>query len=157
VDICHTGWREKVPLEKTRNSVPLQLQAAAVVLLILGMLKLYAWSVPGLVSSTQDAVIPLPLNKLALLMGLIEVQFGILIIFLLRPVRGAQCLTLIGSGFIGYRWLHAVSAGPVCPCLAGATSLLPILRTYENKILLSLSIWFFLIGVWSWGMENRNA
>lgn len=137
--------------------MPLQLQVAAVVLLTLGMLKLYAWSVPGLVSATQDAVIPLPLNKLALLMGLIEVQFGILIIFFLRPMLAAQCLVLIGASFIGYRWLHAVSAGPACPCLAGATSLLPVLRTHEDKLLLSLSIWFFLIGAWSWGMENRNA
>ncbi len=146
-----------MPFEKTRDSGLLQLQVAAVVLLTLGALKLYAWSVPGLVSATQDAVIPLPLNKLALWMGLIEVQFGIWILFLLRPLRAAQCLTLIGSGFIGYRWLHAVSAGPACPCLAGATSLLPILRTHEDKILLSLSIWFFLIGALSWVRENQTA
>jgi hypothetical protein len=144
-------------LEKTRNCGPLQLQVAALVLLILGALKLYAWSVPGLVSVTQDAVIPLPLNKLALWMGLIEVQMGILILFFLRPLHAAQCLTLIGTGFIAYRWLHALSAGPACPCLAGATSLLPILRTQEDKILLSFSIWFFLIGAWSWVRENQTA
>jgi hypothetical protein len=156
-DACLRGWREGVLLGKARNSVPLQLQVAAVVLLTLGALKLYAWSIPGLVSTTSDAVIPLPLNNLALLMGLIEIQFGILIIFFLRPVRAAQCLVLIGASFIGYRWLHAVSTGPACPCLAGATSLLPVLRNHEDEILLSLSIWFFLIGAWSWGMANRNA
>jgi hypothetical protein len=136
--------------------MPLQLQVAAVVLLTLGALKVYAWSVPGLVSATQDAVIPLPLNQLALGMGLIEILLGMLVFFFLRPLRAAQCLTLVGASFIGYRWLHALSSGPTCPCLAGATSLLPVLRIHEDKILLSLSIWFFLIGAWSWGVENRN-
>lgn len=139
-----------------RYRPPLQLPVAGMVLLILGALKLYAGSVPGLISATPDAVIPMPLNKLALLMGVIEVQFGILIVFFLRPVRAAQCLVLIGAGFIAYRWLHVLSTGPTCPCLAGAMSVLPVLRPQEDKILLSLSIWFFLIGAWSWGAEHRN-
>ena len=146
-----------MPLGKLRRKASLQLQVAAILLLTLGALKLYAWSVPGLVSVTPDAVIPMSLNRLALWMGLIEIQFGILILFFLRPLRAAQCLTLIGSSFIGYRWLHALSTGPICPCLAGTTSLLPILRTHEDKILLTLSIWFFLIGAWSWVRENQTA
>jgi len=145
-----------VPLEKSRNSTPIPLQIAAVVLLTLGALKLYAWLVPGLVSATPDAVVRLPLHTLALLMGLLEVQLGVLVLFFLRPLCAAQALTLIGAGFIGYRWLHAISAGPVCPCLAGATSLLPILRTHEDKILLAFSIWFFLIGLWGWGVAKQN-
>jgi hypothetical protein len=59
---------------------------------------------------------------------------GALIGFALRPLRGAQGLTLVVAGFIGYRWLHALAAGPSCPCLAGATSLLPILRRYEDNL-----------------------
>jgi len=89
-------------------------------------------------------------------MGLLEIQLGILV-FSLRPLRAAQMLTVIGSSFIAYRCLHALSTGPVCPCLAGATSLLPILRTQEDKILLAFSIWFFLIGLWSWGVARQPA
>jgi len=129
-------------------------QLAGVILLTLGLLKLYAWSA-GLVSPTQDAVIPMPLNKVALFMGLIEVQMGVGVIFLLRPLRAAQGLALIGASFVCYRWLHSLLGGTPCPCLAGATSLLPILRMHEDKLLLSLSIWFFLIGAMSWVRETR--
>lgn len=137
-------------------STLLPLQVAAVVLLTLGALKLYAWSVPGLVSATPDAVVRLPLHTLALLMGLLEIQLGAMVIFL-RPLRAAQLLTTVGSSFMAYRGLHALSAGPTCPCLAGATSLLPILRTHEDKILLAFSIWFFLVGLWCWGVARQSA
>lgn len=136
------------------SGAPVLPQVAGVILLTLGLLKLYAWSA-GLVSPTQDAVIPMPLSKLALFMGLIEVQAGVGIIFLLRPLRAAQGLALIGASFICYRWLHSLIGGAPCPCLAGATSILPILRMHEDKLLLSLSIWFFLIGALSWVRETR--
>ena len=144
-------------VEQRLAGVPFQLRVAAVILLTLGMLKLYAGSVPGMVSTDQDAVIPISLNRLALLMGSAEVLLAVLIAVFLRPLRAAQCLSVVGASFMGYRWLHAMSVGPACPCLAGATSLLPVLRTQEDKILLSLSIWFFLIGVWSWGTEKRTS
>ncbi len=140
---------------KAWSRAPLPLQTAGIGLLVLGLLKLYAAAVPGMVPMTHDAVIPIPLRWLALIMGLLEVQFAVLIGFALHPLRGAQGMTLVGAGFIGYRWLHALAAGPSCPCLAGATSLLPILRRYEDNLLLALAVWFFLIGAWSWAMESK--
>ena len=102
--------------------MPLPLRIGGIVLLGLGLFKLYAAAVPGMVPMTRDAVIPIPLRLLALIMGLFESQFGLLIGFALRPLRGAQWLTLVGAGFIAYRWLHALAAGPSCPSLISATA-----------------------------------
>lgn len=128
----------------------LPLRCAGTLLFMLGLLKLYAVFVARDVSTTPDPVIPLSMRHLALAMGIIEIQLGALILLLRSPVRAAQCLTAVGLGFIGYRWLHALKAGPSCPCLAGATNLLPMLRAYEDKVLLALAVWFFLVGLWTW-------
>jgi hypothetical protein len=55
---------------KARSNAPIQLQTAGIGLLVLGLLKLYAAAVPGMVPMTHDAVIPIPLRWLALVMGL---------------------------------------------------------------------------------------
>ncbi len=64
---------------KARSNAPLPLQTAGIGLPVLGLLKLYAAAVPGMVPMTRDAVIPIPLRWLALIMGLLEVQLGVLI------------------------------------------------------------------------------
>jgi hypothetical protein len=148
------------PGDSPRAGSLLLLRCAAVTLLALASLKVYAWQVPGLVSNRPDVVTGVPMNIMVMIMAILELVFALVIGGVLRTPQGGRLLTCIGLGFTFYRALHGWKDAATCPCLAGTTRVLPFLRNYENSVLISLSIWFLLLGAWVWidsAVENKET
>jgi hypothetical protein len=131
------------------------IRIASTVLGLLGIIKLislFSCSVPD----TRDAVLPFRTHTLVFSMVLGELIISVCMITCLKPLRSAQCLSMIGLCFLLYRILYAASGGATkpCPCLGSATTLIPFLKCYEQNILSSFATWFLALGLWYWGKER---
>lgn len=125
-------------------------KVAGGLLLLLGVLKCVGAALdwPALEQRT-DPVLGLPLGRLMVVAGLIECWFAsALLAQVWRSVTKAWTMVLLALGWLTYQWFHAWSAaGGSCPCLGRATTWLPGLAQFEREVLLSLTLWFFLVGL----------
>lgn len=87
-------------------------------------------------------------------LGLTEFAAVLLIMFVLTPVRSCQLTSTMGAIFLIYRYFNA---GMPCPCLGAMPSLLPWLLDNEQKVLLTVSIWLSLMGLWGWTYEAMRS
>jgi len=131
-----------------RDSVRPGVMLAAVVLLVLGAVKVVAvlqgegkdWPVSGEQVSQW--------RQWTLGQGVAEVLAGTTALCL-RTTAGSLVLAAVGSGFLVWQFLETPTGVP-CPCLAGLRSWSAWVREHEAEWRFSLAAWFFLVGVLSW-------
>lgn len=133
---------------------PLHVWLCAVVFLIFAFFKLgsYLAIIGGRLP--PDAVWGDNFRHEVLGMGLAELASSLLMLWVLTPLRSSQLVTLMGAGFLAYRFFHVALP---CPCLGLAPSLLPVLQALEHQLLLTVSMWLFLMGVWGWAYEVKRT
>jgi hypothetical protein len=130
------------------------LQAAAVLVGLLGALKIYG-VVTHRVGHIPDGVLGMPTNGLALGAGLIELGLSVLMLGMFSPIRSAQGLSVWGFCLVCYLVAHAWSGGAVaCPCLGPARQWLGLSAATEERLLLSIAVWWLLVGLLAWAREQ---
>lgn len=134
------------------RSRPLHVWLSAMVLLFFAALKLgsYLAAVGGMLPSGRASPVwswgsISPYWLLGL--GLTEFVAVLLIMFVLTPLRSCQLISTLGAFFLLYRYFNA---GAPCPCMGALPSLIPWLLNNEQKVLLTVSMWLFLMGMWGW-------
>lgn len=123
------------------------LTCAALSLISLGTMKIgsfYFTKVPG---NAVDPVFGLPSRSLLLIAATGEAGIGLAALLLMSTEIKAKLITLVGIIFLSYRLFYfAKGATGECPCLSGARDLFGAVRLYEPQLLLTLALWYTIVG-----------
>jgi len=116
------------------------------ILLVLGIWKFVALPQYG-EQSPLDPIFRIPTASIALVVGVTEVCFALLSIFVLRPVAAAWGFFAFGTAFLGYHLIRMTlgfSNAP-CPCLGDTGNLWPLFQFYRDSTLSALSMFIFFV------------
>ena len=125
---------------------------AAALLLGLGGIKVFSLATAGgQMTEVVDPVFGAPLYMLALLAAAVEIGIGLWTIAqATRPKRAAVGFLFLGHSWLIYQGIRGVLPEPGrCPCLGQLPIWFPWLGAYETPILLSIALWYVLVG---WGL-----
>lgn len=133
---------------------PLHVWLCAVVFVILAFIKLGSYFAIIVGKLPPAAVGGSNFRLESLGMGLVELAGSLLMLWVLTPLRSSQLVTFMGAGFLAYRYINVALP---CPFLGLAPSLLPALQAVEHQVLLTASMWLFLMGIWGWAYEVKKT
>ena len=128
-------------------------------LLVLGGAKGISLAVAGeQMAARIDPVLRIPLSTSAMIAGGTEVIVGIgCLIMVSRPWLAAWGFVGLGHLWLIYQGIRGILPEPGrCPCLGQLPIWFPWLGAYETPILLSIALWYVLVG-WGlvlWGTSN---
>ncbi len=144
--VCQSGGSMRAGADAW-NTPP---QVAGGLLLLLSLVKalsaLQGWAA---LAQRADPVLGLPANWTMLAVGLIELAAaGLLLRPGLAPDAKAWLMSSLALGWMLYQAIFAhLAPGATCPCLGRTTMWFPVLAGFEQQILTSLTLWFFLVGM----------
>lgn len=130
--------------------LPVPIKAAAIVLFLLGALKLFSWFAQQDFGHEPDAVLGVRVRDVMLVMGVIEVSSAIWILLFAPPRAAAWLVLALGTAFVAYRILLTSLGGTACPCLGAIRSWIPFITiSTEQHLLVAIAAWLVLSGLWS--------
>jgi len=132
---------------------PLNVWFGALLLLSFALAKL------GTVVARHSGWLPqLPQSQLhdadvMLYAGIGELIGVVLIVFFLNVKQSCQLFAVIGIAFLIYRYFLFQLA---CPCMGAAPELIPWLKINQQTVLMTIPIFWLLLGLWGWARESSS-